>query len=444
MKTKTIHETREQWLTAAVEMFRRDIDLQILLMEDSDKEIAFPNEDGERDEQWPPALPEKLRVSCSNPATGINNRILGQWVSPSCSFDGTHEIWISPKLEVAESVLLVLLHELIHATLEAWQPGAGHGPRFWRMAKPLGFARPLTQPTIATTEAGQILRRSLGIYEAQLGAYPHAGVNIRAHETNRKRQSTRMMKAECMTDGCGFKVRISRTWAAQATPLCPCCEGLGIHSRTVVSMTEGPDLCRLAGQDVRADGTTDAEAVQAAATMRAEREERERLAQEAAEAARIAERAAAAARQGQDTGQRAASMRAAGLGDAADLGVVQGQGLQNRYGLTQEQRRERAARRESYPAPSFAGVDQGRDTTRHLMDLALPGCLVAEPRPDLNEVEDAVIRYCDSNQIKIPGRFKLAEAWRVVEVQAPNSDQDEPGQPTTKVPSVRFANLELD
>ena len=55
-------------------------------------------------------------MSCSNPATGINNRILGQWGEPSCSFDQTHEIWISPKLEVAESVLLVLLHELIHAT----------------------------------------------------------------------------------------------------------------------------------------------------------------------------------------------------------------------------------------------------------------------------------------------------------------------------------------
>ena len=41
MKTETIHETREQWLTAAVEMFRRDIDLQILLMEDSDKRSRF-------------------------------------------------------------------------------------------------------------------------------------------------------------------------------------------------------------------------------------------------------------------------------------------------------------------------------------------------------------------------------------------------------------------
>ena len=79
-------------------------------------------------------------------------------------------------------------------------------------------------------------------------------VNIRAHETNRKRQSTRMMKAECVTEGCGFKVRISRTWAAQATPLCPCCEGLASTAHGGPSMTEGPDLCRLAGQDVRADG----------------------------------------------------------------------------------------------------------------------------------------------------------------------------------------------
>ena len=157
------HETREAWLMAAVAMQRRTIDLSILLMDDAPKEIAFPDINlrvGRHDEAIP-ALPTNLRVACSNPSGGIRNRVRGECVYPQSSADGSFEIWISPKIDDVETVLCVLLHELIHATLENWERGAGHGKRFWRLAKVLGFSRPLTTATIATDDAGRNLRSLL-------------------------------------------------------------------------------------------------------------------------------------------------------------------------------------------------------------------------------------------------------------------------------------------
>jgi len=345
-------------------------------------------------------------------------------------------------MDDVETVLIVLLHELIHATLHAWAPGAGHGPRFWRLAKPLGFARPLTTSTIADTAEGRELRANVRRWSETLGDYPHAGVNLAAHDARRQRQSTRMLKAECMTITCGFKVRLTRTWAQRATPLCPVCEGMGVHSRTVVVMADDQNLCQLAGMTVSPWGDDDAEAVERAAVLRAEREERERQAAEAAERAASDARRETRAREAAATeaaAQRAASARAAGLGEAADLGVVEGQGVQNRYGAGEATREARAAERAARPVPSFEGVAEGVATLRHLIALALPA-----GSDDMNDVEDAVRRYCDRNEIRPPARFPLAEAWRAADVVAVAEPVAVAPQPAGPRRLPRFANLELD
>ena len=423
-----IHETREGWLMAAVELMRREIDLQILLMDDAPKAIAFPDiadRVGAMGEPLP-TLPTNLRVACSNPSGGIRNRVRGECVSPDVSSDGSWEIWISPKVDDVETVLLVLLHELIHATLEEWQRGAGHGPRFWRLARVLGFARPLTTATIATGELGAILRTNLTHWSGRLGDYPHAGVNFAAHDATRRRQSTRMLKAECLTDGCGFKVRLTRTWAQRATPLCPVCEGMGVHSRTVVVMAVGDFLCRLAGMPVSPTGEDDAEAVErAAADARREARAREAAVTEAA-------------------AQRTANARAAGLGEAADLGVVEGQGVQNRYGDSQATRDRRAAERAARPVASFDGVEPGTATVRHLIELATPGALAQGDAADMNDIEDATRRYCDRNGIRPVGRFTLVQALRA---GGASESVDEPAPAParrTSRRSARFANLDFD
>ena len=462
-----IHQTREAWLTAAAQMMRRDIDHEIMIMDEAPKAIAFPDMDQRvgADGEPLPAMPSNLRVACSNPSGGIRNRMRGECVYPQSSADGSYEIWISPKMDDVETVLIVLLHELIHATLHSWAPGAGHGPRFWRLAKPLGFARPLTSATIATGPEGTALRGHLSRWAVQVGDYPHAGVNFAAHDAQRRRQSTRMLKAECMTDGCGFKVRMTRTWAQRATPLCPVCEGMGVHSRTAVVLSavmddasmntpgasivlghDGDDtligLCNLAGMGVHPDGRDDAGAVERAAVLRAERDERERQAREAAERAAADARREAAAREAAATeaqAQRTANARAAGLGEAADLGVVEGQGVQNRYGAGEATRERRAAERAARPVPAFEGVAAGVATLRHLIGLALPA-----GSDDMNEVEDACRRYCDRHGIRPPARFPLAEAWRATGTPDVAEVPAEAPQAPAYRKAPRFANLELD
>jgi len=439
-----IHETREAWLTAAAAMMAATISEAVQGMTAAQLAVAFPG--FERGVSFA-SVPASLRVACSNPSGGIRNSVRGEWVSPEVSADNTHEVWISPKVDDVPTVLIVLLHELMHATLEGWERGAQHGPRFWRLAKPLGFARPLTTATIATGPQGEVLRSNISRWADALGEYPHAGVNFAAHDAQRRRQTTRQLKAECLTDGCGFKVRMTRTWAQRATPLCPVCEGMGVHSRTVVVMAEGEDLCRLAGVQVSRNGEDDAEAVERSAVLRAEREERERQAAEAAERAAADQRREAAAREAaasQAAAQRAANARAAGLGEAADLGVVEGQGVQNRYGTPEATRERRAAQRAARPAASFEGVSEGAETVRHLIELALPGSLAKGDACDMNDVEDAVRRYCDRSGVQRIGRFTLVQALRagaltsVVEVPAEAQPQEGPKR------SARFANLELD
>lgn len=444
----TKHQTREAWLTAAVELMRREIDLQILLMDDAPKAIAFPdiNQRVGAGGEPLPTLPTNLRVACSNPSGGIRNSVRGEWVSPEVSADNTHEVWISPKVDDVPTVLIVLLHELMHATLEGWERGAQHGPRFWRLAKPLGFARPLTTATIATGPQGEALRSNLSRWADALGDYPHAGVNFAAHDAQRRRQTTRQLKAECL-EGCGFKVRMTRTWAQRATPLCPVCEGMGVHSRTVVVMADDEHLCQLAGMAVSPCGRDDAAAVERSAVLRAEREERERQAREAAERVAADARRQAAAREAsasQAAAQRTANARAAGLGEAADLGMVEGQGVANPYGTPEATRERRAAERAARPVAAFDGVAEGTQTVRHLIELAAPGSLAKGEACDMNDIEDVVRGYCDRTGVQRVGRFTLVQALRagalssVVEVPAEVQIAKGPKR------SARFANLDLD
>ena len=426
-----IHETREGWLTAAAAMMAATVSQAVQGMTAAALSVAFPGY--ERGISFA-SVPSNLRVAWSNPRGG--NRVRGECVYPQSSADGTFEVWISPRIDDVETVLIVLLHELIHATLHAWAPGAGHGPRFWRLAKPLGFARPLTSATIADTADGRELRANVRRWSETLGDYPHAGVDLAAHDARRQRQSTRMLKAECLTYGCGFKVRLTRTWAQRATPLCPVCEGMGVHSRTAVLDAGGAiELCQLAGVTVLSTGEDDAEAVERA--LRAER-----LAAEAADRALSEQRRR---RQAEILGNMtrpvsAANARAAGLGEAADLGVVEGQGVQNRYGADEATRERRAAERAARPVAAFEGVEPGTATVRHLIELAPPGSLAQGAAADLNDLADATRRYCDRHGIRPVTRFTLVQAVRAGDAPAIVA---EPARRTSRR-SARFANLDFD
>jgi len=177
--------TREEWLNSAVNELRSIFDAN-----------GYP-------------LPQNIRVTCGFPSKHARslNRAIGEHWSSSASEDATHEILISPVVSDPFEVFGILVHELCHSATD----GDGHRGRFpnavrsvWLEGKP------------SSTKIGQAFRDNFGSLIASLGEYPHARLNV-GHD--RKKQSTRMLKAQCSK--CGYTIRITKTWADQGLPLCP-------------------------------------------------------------------------------------------------------------------------------------------------------------------------------------------------------------------------------
>jgi hypothetical protein len=104
-------ETREQWLTAAVEMFRP----------------LFIGRAGAE-------IPSVVRVSVGFPAGASVNRVVGQCLAQKVAKDGNHQVYINPILDEAEKVLACLSHELIHTVVFE----DGHSHKFQKIFKALG------------------------------------------------------------------------------------------------------------------------------------------------------------------------------------------------------------------------------------------------------------------------------------------------------------------
>ncbi len=176
--------TREEWLTARI------------------PELA-----GMLLEAGAPPLPERIRVACGWP-TGRTDKTLGECWNAKASGNGTVEIFITPALQDPGAVLSVLLHELIHAAVGTEK---GHKRAFGDVARRLGFQRPwsLTPPS-------QELIARLNAIAALAPEYPHAALEI----PKRKKQSTRLLKAEC--PDCGYVIRLTMKWAVLGLPSCFC------------------------------------------------------------------------------------------------------------------------------------------------------------------------------------------------------------------------------
>jgi hypothetical protein len=167
-------------------------------------------------EAWRPTIAKigelpRLRIACGFPsrrALARKRRTIGQCWAPSCSADGTIEIFISPLLDDPFEVAHVVLHEIIHAVV-----GTEHGHKgpFKRAVRAVGLdGRPTaTRPGdgLAAVIRGSIL--------PDLGPYPHASLNPGLVE---KVQSTRLCKATCAD--CGYAVWTTRKWIRVGPPLC--------------------------------------------------------------------------------------------------------------------------------------------------------------------------------------------------------------------------------
>lgn len=200
---KSVHQTREQWLSAATTIFR--------------DWFSALNYD----------LPKLIRVSVGFPsrnALSNRNRAIGQcWSAPESSPDGSCHIFISPVLGDALRVADVLIHELCHASTK----DHGHRSAFKQVAVAMGLTGKMT----ATEATPELVRRLDGVMK-QLGEYPHSVLDPK--NSPMKKARTRLLKAECSggkRSGCGYIIRVTQKWIdSSGLPTCPCGEEFEVMS----------------------------------------------------------------------------------------------------------------------------------------------------------------------------------------------------------------------
>jgi hypothetical protein len=180
-------------------------------------------------------IPPNIRMACGWPKGrrgGEAADTIGQCWSPTCSADGTFEIFVSPTIADSSRALDILAHELAHAAAGLQ---CGHRGEFARIARAIGLEGALT-----ATVAGETLRAFLAGIVTELGEYPHAAMRVGSDgapvpvpgdplagptpgdpfRSGPKKQGTRLIKCECPT--CGYLARVTAKWLTTAgAPLCP-------------------------------------------------------------------------------------------------------------------------------------------------------------------------------------------------------------------------------
>ena len=186
---KAKHETREQWLEAAV---------RLLVPRFKGKEYEVPG----------------VKVSCGFPsgrALSRKKQAIGECWGSEITMDGVPQIFVSPLIKDPLETLAILTHEVVHAVVGS---AAKHGSKFRKCALAVGLEGKMT-----SSHAGDDLKETCGEWIKELGQYPHAGLKPKSRPD--KKQTTRMVKCECKK--CGYTARVSRKWLDDAgAPLCPC------------------------------------------------------------------------------------------------------------------------------------------------------------------------------------------------------------------------------
>jgi len=174
--------TREQWLKEA-----------ILALTPLFKEKGY-------------AIP-RCHVSCGFASTDVKRGHIGQCWSTKASTDKVNQIFISPGLSDSVEVLDTLMHELVHAVDDCQHK---HGPVFKKMALKLGMKGPMR-----SAGAGPELKAKLEQLAANLGAYPHAKLNVPRKVIDRRPRP----RAKCSE--CGFTVPMLKAFMHYGPPICP-------------------------------------------------------------------------------------------------------------------------------------------------------------------------------------------------------------------------------
>ena len=203
-RQKNRHETSESWLRAATNDLRSYY---------ADRGLT---------------LPEKIRFSIAftshgkppRDATAETARWPAECWPAAATDDGFCEIIIRADFADPLEILGILAHELVHASL----PDAKHGKEFRDAALRIGL-----EGAMRRAMPGPVLRERLNKLAEALGPLPRARLNFdrvtlggMAVADRPRKQTTRLLKAECLGPGCGYTVRLAARWIVDCgPPHCP-------------------------------------------------------------------------------------------------------------------------------------------------------------------------------------------------------------------------------
>lgn len=189
LRTVNVHTTAEAWLQALINELRPVYAACGLI------------------------IPEKIRGAIaftSHGKLGAGNTQNGQGTWPAecwpaaATDDGFCEIIVRADYADPLAIAKIVAHELIHACL----PDAKHGKTFRDAALRLGFEGPMR-----STLPGAALSQRLNELLTSIGPLPRARLNFDLVTIGGlpvadrpKKQTTRMLKAECLAAGCGYPV----------------------------------------------------------------------------------------------------------------------------------------------------------------------------------------------------------------------------------------------
>lgn len=190
---------REEWLTQVAEKYIKP---------------AFRDLDA--------AWPEAYRVSIGFPkGRGRGANAIGQCWSPTASADKTPELFVSPELDPARAVD-VLIHELVHASVGLKE---GHKGAFRKLAQALGLEGKMT-----ATVAGAALLKTITGWLEKMPAFPGAVLSLANGDGAKKEKGPGSRLVKCQCPDCEYTIRTTAKWIEVGLPVCPC--GTELEVRT--------------------------------------------------------------------------------------------------------------------------------------------------------------------------------------------------------------------
>jgi hypothetical protein len=155
-----------------------------------------------------------VRIGVGFPSTGRKSKRIGECWMAEASEDKHSEIFIHPGYADSVDVAGTVVHELIHAAVNADGKNKKHGPVFKKVALAIGLAGPMR-----ATHVGPELAKKLDDIIKRIGKYPHAKLNTEGMSSHGPKQKNRMLKASCPE--CQYIIRASKACFEIGVPPCP-------------------------------------------------------------------------------------------------------------------------------------------------------------------------------------------------------------------------------